>query len=109
MPPLNLNRSAKIRLILRLIIAAAGCGWHETMRFASPSRRAAVEIFQRPIANEFGIKVQFVSGNRRFTLYERRRETLVYFVHVYWSSDETRVGVLGTGIQGFGIGLNVKS
>src|SRR6185295_18656307 len=107
--PLNLNRSAKIQLILLLIIAAAGCGWHKTMTFASPSRRADVEILQRPIANEFGIKVQFVSGNRRLTLYERRRETLVYFVHVYWSTDETRVGVLGAGTQGFGIALNVRS
>jgi len=92
-----------------ILMIAPGCGWRKTMTFFSPSHKAAIEIWQRPIANELGIVVQYVSDGRKVTLYERHRETLIHFVHVYWSRDESTVGVLGTGSLSFGVALDTKS
>jgi hypothetical protein len=33
------------------------------------------------------------------TILENRKEATLYFVHVYWSPDESKVAVLGTGFN----------
>ena len=33
----------------------------------------------------------------RYTSYQSPNEALAYFVHVYWSADESKVGVVATG------------
>lgn len=76
---------------------AMGCGWQKTMTFPSPSRKSAIEVLQTRVANEFGFRIELVSANRRTELHRIKREAIIYFVHVYWSPDEKKVGVLATG------------
>ena len=78
------------------------------MTFPSPSQRAAIEIRQTRFANESAARVDFVKADRRAEIYERRREAFIYFVHVYWSPDETRVAVLATGSMSFGVAFDTK-
>jgi hypothetical protein len=56
------------------------------MVFSSPTKRVAVEIWQTRIESSMGMR-----------MYRSPNEALAYFVHVYWSADETKVGVIATG------------
>ncbi len=67
------------------------------MVFSSPTKRVAVEIWQTRIESSMGMRIELVSGQRRFVVYRSPNEALAYFVHVYWSADETKVGVIATG------------
>ena len=78
------------------------------MTFSSPLRKGAIEIWQTRFANEFGTRVEFVSSQHRTVLYERRGESIIYFVHVSWAPDEMKVGVLATGYAGFGVAFDTK-
>jgi hypothetical protein len=107
---MQVNRLVPRYLFVSLfLITVSGCGWRKTMTFPSPSHKAAIEVLQRPLANELGILVQFVSSERKITLYERRREAFVNFVHVYWSQDQTTVGVFAAGSLSFGVALDTRS
>jgi hypothetical protein len=93
------NRCRLWTLLIPLF--AAGCGWQHTMTFPSPSRKAAIEIWQKGIDNSWGARVELVTAKSRTVLYRAPRESYIYFVHVYWSSDESKVGVLATGLTIF--------
>jgi len=73
------------------------------MTFPSPSGKAVVEIFQPPIENSWGVQVDLVRSGGRTRLFEGHRDEFLYFVHVYWSPDETTVGVLARGFTRFEI------
>jgi hypothetical protein len=88
------------------LVFATGCGWEKTMAFPSPSRKSTIEVLQTRFANEWGIRVEIVAGKRRTKLYERRGETIIYFVHVYWSPDESTVALLATGSPIFGVAFD---
>lgn len=96
-----LTESRKILMSLSSVLIAAvllqGCAWQKTMTFPSPSRRAAVEIWQTRFANEWGTRVVLATARGRTTVFENRREAIVYLVHVYWSPDEKEFGILSTG------------
>src|ERR1043166_7265952 len=74
-----------------------GCGWERTMAFPSPSRAAAVEIWQTRFDNSWKARVELVTARARTVLYTQQREALIYFVHVYWLRGETVVGVFAAG------------
>ena len=95
-------------LILLLSFVTQGCGWQKTMTFPSPSRKAAIEIWQTGIANEYGTRVKLVTGHRSIIVFENRRDAIVYFVHVYWSPDESKVGVLATGMSIWNVAFDVR-
>ena len=63
------------------------------MIFPSPSRSAAIEIWQAPRIVAGKARVELVTAKRRTVLYTQPREASVRFVHVYWSHDEDIVGV----------------
>jgi len=109
MQPLKLQRVKAVLLVLALAPLFQGCGWQRTMTFPSPSRKEAIEVWQKGIANEYGIRVEFVGGQGRTVLHEKRGEAIIYFVHVAWSQDETRVGILGTGSHIFGVGFDARN
>ena len=95
---------------LLLVLLMAGCGYDRTMRFPSPSGRAEVEIWQRSIANEFGARFAVVTrGVRTFVGDESEGDNIIYFVHVYWTPDESKVGIYGAGFQRWNRAFEVKS
>ena len=94
---------------LLAIALAGGCGWRETMHFESPSGKAVVEIMQTRVANEWGIRVRLLAEEKARVLYERHGETLIYFVHVYWSPDESKVAVLATGSLIFKVAFDLRN
>src|SRR5882724_12065919 len=106
--PALIKRSGLAATLL-LCGLVGGCGWKKAVVFSSPTGRASIEIWQPPIDNSLGTRVELVSANRRTLLFENRRDAVVYFLHVYWSPDETRVGVLATGGNIWYIAFDTKT
>ncbi len=105
---IRLSWRARVRCVSAIVVLAltSSCGWKKTMTFQSPSGKSAIEIWQSRLANEWGLRVLFVSRQGRTELYEKRGEVIVNFVHVYWSSDESKVGVYATGLANFGLAFD---
>jgi hypothetical protein len=95
----NWPKLVELLLLACISVFTPGCGWQKTMSFPSPSRKAAVEVWQTRFANGQGTKIQLVTANRRTELDSINREALIHFVHVYWSPGEKKVGVLATGLN----------
>jgi hypothetical protein len=92
------SRSRLIRTIITLAISLVGQScMKRTMTFPSPSHRSTVEVWQRSIENSWGAQAVLVTSLGRKTLVESKRDSFLYFVHVYWSPDETKVGIIGRG------------
>ena len=100
MHALNLQTRSGL-LALFAAVFMTGCGWQHTMTFRSPSGKRAIEIWQRGIDNSWGARVELVTPARTAVLDQLDRDTYIYFVHVYWSPDESRIGVVGTGFAIF--------
>ena len=96
-------------LVILIALLAEGCGWENTMTFRSPSRRSAIEVWQRGIDNSWGGKVELVNGRQRTVLYRVDGDSYIYFFHVYWAPDETKVGILVTGTKIFNLACNTKT
>ena len=74
------------------------------MLFPSPSRAAAIEIWQTRWDNSWRARVELVTEQRRKVLYPELREAFIHFVHIYWSPDETKVGVfVSNGAEAFNV------
>jgi hypothetical protein len=67
------------------------------MKFESPSRVASIELWQPAHLNGNEAGIDLVKGGKAIRLFTAKQEGLVYFMHVYWSPDESKVGVVGTG------------
>ena len=102
-------RSAIGVQVILFSLLAQSCGWQKTMTFPSPSRRAAIEIWQTRLDNSWGTRVRLTTVERKAVVFENRREAHIYFVHVYWSPDESKVGVLGTGSKSWGVACDVRT
>jgi len=98
-------------LILEIIglLSCQSCGLQRTMTFPSPSGKMAIEVLQARFENSMGMRVDLVTPEHRTALFIQRRETLVYFVHVYWSPDEATVGFLATGAGSWRIAADTSS
>jgi hypothetical protein len=104
----RVNLPAAAALFLTLLMA--GCGYDRTMRFPSPSGQSEFEVWQRSIANEFGARFAVVTrGSRTFVGNESEGDNIIYFVHVYWTPDESKVGVFGAGAQRWNRAFEVQS
>lgn len=90
-------RGVVVPLFLAIALTTQGCGYVRTMVFPSPSKRSALEIWQTRIDNSWHMRVERSTNQRRFRVYESPNEAFVYFVHVCWSPDEAKVGVIATG------------
>lgn len=90
----------KVSAALVALLMLTGCGWQETMTFPSPSGRAVIQIWKIGIAKGYGLRVRFVAGGLSTDIFTRRGEAIIRFVHVYWSSDESQVGIVATGFGG---------
>ena len=95
--------------ILLVCVVTHGCGWQKTMTFPAPSEKNVIEIWQTRIDNSWGTRVQLITPQKRGTVFENRGETVITFVHVYWTPDEHLVGVLATGLKHWGLAFNVQS
>jgi hypothetical protein len=81
-------------------ILLSGCAYKRTMRFPSPSGRAAVEIWQTALDRTFATQIRFVRPDNNVSLLlDRRAENDLQFVQVYWSSDETKAGIATAGLN----------
>ena len=47
--------------------------------------------------------------HRSITVFENHKEAIVYFVHVYWSPDETEFGVVSTGLNIWYFGCDART
>lgn len=99
-------RLTSLGVLVAVALIGQGCGWKRTMRFPSPSGRSAIEVWQTQFANELGTRIRLVTPDRSVFVFENRREAHVYFVHVYWSEDETRAGVIATGANIWQVALD---
>jgi hypothetical protein len=99
----------KVLPVLALCVLLQSCLWQRTMTFPSPSHRARIEIWQTRLDNHWGTQVRLVSPQRRAVVFENRTEAWVYFVHVYWSSEEARVGVMASGGNIWRLAFDVDS
>jgi len=79
------------------------------MSFRSPSGGKAIEIWQTAVDNSWGARVELVAAGKETVLYKVPREALIYFVHVYWSPDEARVGVVVTGFTILHLACDTKT
>jgi hypothetical protein len=95
--------------VILLALLAEGCGWQRTMTFRSPSRKAAIEVWQKGIDNSWGARVELVTNRGRTVLYQVRADSFINFFHVYWSPDETNAGILATGAKIFSLACNTKT
>jgi hypothetical protein len=80
------------------VIFFQGCAYQRTMRFASPSGKYGVEVWQTRLDNSWGAKLVLTGPGRNLVIAESSREANINFVHVYWSPDERLVGVVVTGL-----------
>ena len=79
------------------------------MRFLSPSGRYTVEVLQTRIANEYGFGAILRSNRASYQLCDIRREAIIYFVHVAWSQNESRVGIVASGVNHCQTGFDLES
>ncbi len=75
------------------------------MTFRSPSRRAAIDIWQPRRHNGRALQIHLVTPGSDLMLQEFPQEGLLTFVHVYWSPDEATVGLTATGTIGFDLAV----
>lgn len=102
-------RSRVLPFALLFCMIMQGCGFEKTMTFSSPSGRAAVEVWQSRFDNFQRARVDLIVNHRRTNIYSQSREAGIYFVHVYWSTDEAKVGVVATGFAYFNIAADVTT
>src|SRR5215469_8244880 len=74
-----------------------GCGWQTKISFPSPDGQKSVRILQPWPANSWGFKIELETGGNRAVVYERRKESIIYFMHVCWSRDSNSFAVLAAG------------
>ena len=79
------------------------------MAFRSPSGTSAVEIWQTKLDNSLHMRVELVKGTQRRQLYQSPNDAYVRFVHVYWSPDEAKVGILASGLGVWPIAFNINT
>jgi hypothetical protein len=92
-----------------LLVLSSSCGWNQTMAFRSPSGRNAIEIWQRKVDNSLGTRIDLKVGSRRTQVFIDKRESIVYFVHVYWTPDESQVAIVASGFVHWQMAFDVKS
>jgi len=79
------------------------------MTFSSPSRRAAIDIWQPRHDNGRALQIHLVTPRRDLVVREFLHEGELDFVHVYWSPDETTVGISATGTIDIDLACNVAT
>lgn len=77
------------------------------MVFRSPYGHDDIAIWQKGPDNSWAAKVEVSMDHRRTELITVR-EAFIYFVHVYWSSDGSRVGVLTAGSTPVHVAYDLK-
>jgi hypothetical protein len=102
-------RLTRTVLILLIALTIQSCGWEKTIRFSSPSGRESLEIWQTRLDNSWGFRIVLVSDGKWTTLFESRRDAVMYFFHVYWSPDEARVAVVATGFNIWHLAWDTRS
>jgi hypothetical protein len=111
--PMSIEHNNKqwvlIWTLLLVFALTEGCGWRRTMSFPSPSDNATVEIWQTRVDNSLGTRVELVTSQKRARVFENHVEAHVYFVHVYWSPDESKVAILSTGTNIWSLALDVRT
>ena len=90
-------------------LCAPSCGWQTTMNFRSPSGKSSIEIWQRRVISSAGARVELITAGRRVTLQTADRDTSIYLVHVYWAPDESKVGVVVTGLVFLEVAADLKT
>lgn len=96
-------------LALSFLVFSQSCGLKRTMSFSSPSKGMAVEVWQTPVDNSWHMQLDLTTQKGRLVLYESPNEAFAHFVHVYWSPDEARVGILITGSGLWELAYNTRS
>jgi hypothetical protein len=86
-----------------------GCGLQKAMRFPSPSGKYGIEIWQTRIDNSWGAELVLTTPKRSLVVSRSSREAVIDFVHVYWSPDETRVGIVVTGLIIWHLAVNTRT
>src|SRR5260370_41178046 len=71
---------AVLLVLLVLLVSTQACGYRRTMVFPSPTKRVAVEIWQTRIESSMGMRIELVSGHRRFVVYRGPNEARPHFV-----------------------------
>jgi hypothetical protein len=80
------------------MLLLSGCGWQNKMSFPAPDGREQVMVLQPWPENSWGFRIELAAPAAHQILFERKRESFIYFIHVYWSPDSKSFAVLATGL-----------
>jgi hypothetical protein len=92
-----------------LLLLFLSCGWERTMVFTSQSGRSTLEVWQTPVDHTLHMRIDVVTTNGRHEVYRSPNEAILRFIHVYWSPDETKVGLLAAGFGVWEIAFDLKN
>ena len=102
-------RAVVLSALCAALILEPGCAWSRQASFPSPSGQLAIELWQTAWANEFGARFLLAGNGNRVALKEITRESLIYFVQVHWTPDESEVAILATGTGDWRAAYNVRT
>src|SRR5438552_419633 len=60
------------------------CGWEKKLEFDQNNGHSRIEIYQPFPINEAGVRVLLVESGRTIKLFEKRADTFLEFVDVFW-------------------------
>src|SRR5271165_1992244 len=92
-------------LLFACVTLCAACGWPRSLDFESHNGAQRIEIFQPPVDPMLGLRIDYVTGQRRATLL-RAGESYVGFAHVYWPENSPTIGILICGTREVRIAYN---
>jgi len=84
-----------------------GCTWERKAVFKHPRGGDSVEIQQRFPVNLWGIRILLHRKGSAKTLYEKRGDTFLTFVDVFWSVDSKELAVFTCGSPSLRMAYNL--
>jgi hypothetical protein len=94
------GRSFRCLKLASIFVAAAfscSCGWEKKLEFDQKNGHSRIEVHQPFPINEAGVRVLLVENGQTTNLFERRADTFLEFVDVYWAPDQSSVAVYACG------------
>ncbi len=90
-------QSVQLSTVVLCSILFYSCGWQKKVTFEEKNTHSRVEIYQPFPINEAGIRVVLVEHDHIVLLLERRADTFLSFIDVYWTPDRRSVAVYSCG------------
>jgi hypothetical protein len=97
-----------LSIVALCLLLLSGCGWQDKMSFPAPDGGEQVVILETWPDNSWGFRIELAALGTHQIVFERKRESFIYFIHVYWSADSTTFAVVATGLTQIQFAYDVK-